>query len=335
MKQSGSRLSKSEFFEGQVCGKYVLERVIGRGGMGTVWRGSIIASGQPVAIKVIAEDLLAESDIRARFQNEVNRHARLDHPNIVRLLDTFSMNNQRCMVMNFIDGESLAALLQRSPGHALPLSVSLHISSGILQALDYAHRQGIFHRDVKPSNILLDSADQAKLLDFGIALAVGEARLTRMGVPVGTAAYMSPEQIQTPEHIDHRTDVYSAGCVLYEMLTGRPPFVYSELSGATADLALRSAHLNKKPVPPHQRKPGIPLGISSVIMTALNKDPNLRPQGCAEFLRLLLAENEQMEIRHRWVQFLSDPPLRLATGAALLTIAAGIVMYVWGTAPAK
>ncbi|WP_177171806.1 serine/threonine-protein kinase [Nitrosovibrio tenuis] len=313
----------------------MLEQVIGRGGMGTVWRAKNVTSGQTVAIKVIAEGLLAEPGVRARFQNEVSRHARLNHPNIVRLLETFSVTDQQCMVMNFIEGEPLAALLKRSPDHALPLDVSLRIFSDILRALDYAHRHGIFHRDVKPSNILLDSAKRANLLDFGIALAVGEARLTRMGMPVGTAAYMSPEQIRTPAHIDHRTDVYSAGCVLYEMLTGRPPFLHSELGGTTADLALRSAHVNLKPVPPHQRRPSIPVGVSDVIMSALNKDPDQRPQGCAEFLRLLTAEDQPQGIQQRWAGLMSNVPLRFAVGAALLAIATGLVMYIWGTAPAK
>jgi eukaryotic-like serine/threonine-protein kinase len=288
-----------------------------------------------VAIKIINEGLLAEPSVRARFQNEVNRHARLNHPSIVRLLDSFNIDNQQHMVTTFIEGESLAGLLSRTPDHALPLDISLGIFSDILRALDYAHCHGIFHRDVKPANILLDSAKRAYLVDFGIALAMGEARLTQMGVPVGTAAYMSPEQIRTPEHIDHRTDVYSAGCVLYEMLTGRPPFLHSELGGKTADLALRSAHVNKRPVPPHQRRPSVPAGISSVIMTALNKDPDHRPQGCAEFLRLLSIENRQTGIREKWAGFISDSRLQLAAGATLLAIAAGTAIYIWGMGTAK
>jgi serine/threonine protein kinase len=335
MKQSGSELSTGEHSQGQICGKYVLEQIIGRGGMGTVWRARNIRSGEGVAIKIINEDLLAEPGLRARFQNEVNRHARLNHSNIARLLDSFPLNDQQYMVMTFIEGESLAALLSRTPDHALPLDISLRIFSEILRALDYAHRHGIFHRDVKPANILLDTAKHAYLVDFGIALAMGEARLTRMGVPVGTAAYMSPEQIRTPEHIDHRTDVYSAGCVLYEMLTGRPPFLHSELSGTTADLALRWAHINKRPVAPHQRRPSIPTGISSVIMTALNKDPDQRPQGCAEFLRLLSIENREIGIRQKWAELISNSRLRFAAGATLLAIVAGIVIYVWGTASTK
>ncbi|HET7062589.1 MAG TPA: serine/threonine-protein kinase, partial [Nitrosospira sp.] len=316
MKYSGSSARAGEFREGQACGKYILESVIGRGGMGTVWRARNVTSGQPVALKVVADDLLAEPHIRARFENEMRRHARLDHPNIVRLLDTFSVNGQQCMVMKLMEGESLAVRLRRGPDHALPLDVSLQIFSGVLRALDYAHRHGIFHRDVKPSNILVDAANEAYLLDFGIALAVGEARLTGMGVPVGTPAYMSPEQIRAPRQIDHRTDVYSAACVLYEMLTGRPPFLYLKVGGTTAEIALRWAHVNERPIPPHELMPSIPPGISRIIMMALNKDPNERPQGCAEFLRLLLAEfadtghvEAQKEAQRRWEEFVSDSTL--------------------------
>lgn len=310
--------------------------------MGTVWRARNATSGEQTALKVVANDLLAQPDIRARFENEVKRHARMDHPNIVPLLDTFSVNGQQCMVMKLVEGESLAARLRRATDHALPLDVSLQIFSGVLRALDYAHRHGIFHRDVKPSNILLGAADEANLLDFGIALAVGEARLTRMGAPVGTPAYMSPEQIRAPGEIDHRTDVYSAACVLYEMLTGRPPFLSPEVGGTTAEIALRWAHVNEKPVPPHELRPSIPAGMSRVIMTALNKDPDERPQGCAEFLRLLHAEftkAQHVEVRKeaqkRWGQLISDSSLRVAAGATLLTIAAGVALYMWGAALAR
>lgn len=328
MKHSILRHTKASCFsEGQACGKYVLGQVLGKGGMGVVWEAWDPENRQHVAIKVIAESLLANPGIEARFQNEVRRHARLNHPHIVRLLDTFSVNDQQCMVMSFIQGESLAALLQRSPDHALPLDITVRIFTDILAALDYAHRNGILHRDVKPSNILLDSAQRAYLLDFGVALAVGEARLTRAGVPVGTAEYMSPEQIRTPEHLDHRTDVYSSGCVLYEMLAGRPPFIESELGGTTAYLALRSAHVNDTPVPPHQRQPSIPVDVSNLIMSALSKDVSRRPQGCAEFSRLLLAatpQGEQTPKASRPVRI----PLRFAAIVALLAAAAGAVVYV-------
>jgi serine/threonine-protein kinase len=318
---------KPGFSEGQACGKYVLERVLGEGGMGVVWQAWDPRSSRHVAIKVVAEDLLMDSGIEARFRDEVRRHAALNHPNIVKLLDTFSLDNQQCMVMALVPGESVAARLRRTAGQVLPLEFSIGIFTDILSALDYAHRHGIWHRDVKPSNILLDAKHRAYLADFGIAIAVGEARLTRAGVAVGTAEYMSPEQIRSPQDVDHRTDVYSAGCVLYEMLTGRPPFIFPELPRATADVAIRSAHLNEAPVPPQQRQPAIPAAISDVIMSALSKDPNHRPQGCAEFSRLLSATA-------------SPPPQAPEKGSAaalplkslaifgLVALAVGIILYI-------
>lgn len=323
-----ARTIRTDFSAGQACGKYQLEHILGKGGMAVVWKAWDPETRQHVAIKVVAESLLADPGISARFEDELRRHARLNHPNIVRLIDTFSVNDQQCMVMNLIEGESLAALLERTPNNILPLDVVVRIFTDVLSALDYAHRNGILHRDVKPSNILLDAQQHAYLLDFGIALAVGEARRTRAGGRVGTPEYMSPEQIRTPENIDHRTDVYSGGCVLYAMLTGQPPFTVPEQeNGTTGELALRAAHVKEIPVPPHRRQPSIPLGISNLIMSALSKDPGQRPQGCAEFSRLLLAAIPQHA--QAPVEGVSTrSPLRFAAMIALLVAAVGAIGYV-------
>lgn len=330
MKLFGTRhAARSNLSEGQACGKYLLDHILGKGGMGVVWEALDPESGQRVAIKMIARDILGDATVGARFQDEVRRHARLDHPNIVKLLDTFPFNDQQCMVMSLIPGESLAALLERSPDHALPLGVAAPIFIDVLAALDYAHRKGILHRDVKPSNILLDLKQRAYLVDFGIALAVGEARRTRAGAAVGTAEYMSPEQIRSPARIDHRTDVYSAACVFYEMLTGRPPFIRPESYGTTADLALREAHVKAMPVPPHERTSSIPLGISDLIMSALRKEPDARPQGCAEFARLLGVATTP----GRGAQREDAPAGRSARSAliiGLLVFAVAAIVYVLG-----
>lgn len=324
-----ARTIRTDFTAGHACGNYQLEHILGKGGMAVVWKAWDPGNRQHVAIKVVAESLLADPGISARFEDELRRHARLNHPNIVRLIDTFSINNQQCMVMSLVEGESLAALLERVPNHTLSLDVAVRIFTDVLSALDYAHRNGILHRDVKPSNILLDSQQHAYLLDFGIALAVGEARRTRVGGQVGTPEYMSPEQIRTPERIDHRTDVYSAGCVLYAMLTGQPPFP-EQGSGTTAELALRSAHVNQVPVPPHQRQPTVPSGVSNLIMSALSKDPGQRPQGCAEFSRLLLTAipHRAQTPAENMPTLPTRSPLRFAAIVGLLAAAAGAIVYV-------
>ncbi|MEO6823381.1 MAG: serine/threonine-protein kinase [Nitrosospira sp.] len=321
-----ARAVRTNFSPGRVCGGYQLERILGQGGMGVVWQAWDSEKRQHVAIKVVAEGLLADPGISARFEDELRRHARLNHPNIVRLLDTFSVNDQQCMVMSLIHGESLAALLEHVPNHTLPLNLAIQIFTDILSALDYAHLNGILHRDIKPPNILLNSEQRAYVSDFGISIAIGEARRTRAGISVGTPEYMSPEQIRTPDRIDHRTDVYNAGCVLYAMLTGRPPFIVSKSeSDTTAELALRSAHVKEMPVPPHQRQPTVPRGVSDLIMSALSKDPSQRPQGCAEFSQLLLAAVRHGTQAHAG-HISTRPTLPLYAIFALVAIVA-VILY--------
>jgi eukaryotic-like serine/threonine-protein kinase len=178
-------------------------------------------------------------------------------------------------------------MLQSNAIHHAETRVAIAIIRDILEALDYAHQHGIVHRDVKPSNVLLDKNHRALLIDFGIALAMGEERRTRTGQIVGTPAYMSPEQITKPKSIDHRSDVYSVGCVFYEMLTGRPPFVKGQEGVGNTDFAIQHAHVTKRPLNPKSRMPSLPADVDDLVMAALAKDPEERIPGCQEFLRLL------------------------------------------------
>jgi serine/threonine protein kinase len=277
------------FRAGQRVGPYVVESLLGAGGMATVWRAWDDKSAQHVAIKIMADTLADDAQITGRFVDELRRHAHLHHPHIVAVRDVFSIGGKPCMVMDLIPGGSLAALLEGSPDRRLSFDAARPLLLDVLDALDYAHRKGIVHRDVKPSNILLDTQHQhAWLSDFGIALAEGEKRRTQMGVSVGTNAYMSPEQIRA-EKIDFRSDVYAMGCVLYETLTGRPPFVASAAADNAVRTAVLAAHLRDEPVPPRRRVASIPANVSDLIMSALMKDPARRVAGCAEFARLLSA----------------------------------------------
>jgi serine/threonine protein kinase len=155
---------------------YIIERMMARGGMGIVWKAWDRNRNEQVAIKAIANDLVADSNFKNRFLDEVSRHARLDHPNIVPVLDVFEADGESCMVMELIEGESLADLLASKAQTRLEVHEAIPIVQDILRALDFAHRQGIIHRDVKPSNIIVDKRKQAHLIDFGIAIAVGEER---------------------------------------------------------------------------------------------------------------------------------------------------------------
>src|SRR4029453_4164023 len=227
---------------------YVLEQCVGRGGMGEVWRARQRSHRRPVAIKVIRED----GDQSGRFQEGFAREAQagvgLDHPHIVPVRDYFVWDGTACLVMGLIDGGSLEGR------GALPLEVALRISGEVLDALNFAHQRGVIHRDIKPSNILLDQLGHTYITDFGIALVAGMERLTRLsrsGTAVGTPEYMSPEQIATPGDIDHRTDVYSFGCVLYEMLSGQPPF--GSRDDGTTEFELMQAHVQRSPVPIRHR----------------------------------------------------------------------------------
>lgn len=295
------------FHPGQRIGRYILGSELARGGMGVVWRALDADSGQSVAIKVVADKLIDVGDFAERFADEVRRHSGLKHPNIVEIHEVFKFDGNFCMAMQLVEGLSLEALLQNQPENRLEPSVACEIIKGVLAPLDYAHRNRIVHRDVKPSNILLDMRNRPHLTDFGIAVAAGEVRRTRAGVVVGTSHYMSPEQIRTPRDIDHRTDVYSVGCMFYEMLTGRPPFLALEGAKGDSEFSIKSAHLSEAPVPPCVRVSSIPVPLSDLVLKALRKNPAERLAGCGLFLRMI--ENLEAQaaraspIPHAWLRY--------------------------------
>jgi serine/threonine protein kinase len=266
---------------------YVVEDLIAQGGMGSVWRARDTRNNQPVAIKAVANDLISDPEFKVRIQDEARRHQRLQHPNIVPVPDIFDAEGQTCIVMKLIEGSSLDKMLESRPSNRCEAEEATRIVKDVLHALDYAHRHGIVHRDVKPSNILVDTSGWVWLFDFGIAIAMGEQRRTRTGLTVGTLLYMSPEQITNPRKIDHRSDVYSVGCLLYELLTGRPPFLKNQEGIGDADFALQHAHVNIHPISPRRRVPSTPPDLDAIVMQALEKNPDERIPGCHEFVRRL------------------------------------------------
>ena len=192
--------------------------------------------------------------------------------------------------MSYIEGGSLEDLIKKRG--RLPLEQVSKISSGILDALDFAHSRGVIHRDVKPSNILLRPNGHAYLVDFGIALVLGTPRMTQFGANIGTLEYMSPEQIRADE-IDHRTDVYSFGCVIYEMLTGSPPF--GSVDEGKTDFDVMNGHMNAPPPSLRQLNPEIDENIDSVVSRAISKDPNARFGGCKEMAEALAPKAQTVE----------------------------------------
>jgi serine/threonine protein kinase len=256
-------------------GDYELQELLGQGGMALVYRAYHPALGRTVALKLILQGLEADPTFRARFQREARAAAQMSHPNIVTIHDYGEHQGKPYLVMEYVDGPSLAALLRSGP---LDPVRAARIIGQVADALDYAHQRGFVHRDVKPGNILL-SADgrRAVLADFGVVRPMADqgARLTAVGVAVGTPDYMSPEELMG-EPLDGRSDLYSLGVVLYHALSGQTPFTASTPTAAVA------AILTHVPPPLRQLNPRIPPQLEAVVARMMARDRNQRYQTGAE-----------------------------------------------------
>jgi len=259
--------------------RYELGDVIGRGGMAEVHLGRDLRLGRLVAIKSLRVDLVTDQVFQTRFRREAQSSASLNHPNIVAVYDTGESEIRGVsvpyIVMEYVEGKTLREMLREEP--TISTDVALEITGEILKALDYSHRAGIVHRDIKPGNVMITSQGRVKVMDFGIARAMGEAgqTMTQTSMVVGTAQYLSPEQARG-ETADARSDLYATGCVLYELLTGRPPFVGDSL------VSVAMAHVKEAPVPPSAHNPSVPPEVDAVVLTALAKDRLQRYQSAAE-----------------------------------------------------
>jgi eukaryotic-like serine/threonine-protein kinase len=264
--------------QADLAGRYLLEHQLGRGAMATVYRARELRHDRSVALKVLHAELAA-TVASGRFLREIHVAGRLQHPHIIPMLDSGEAQGRLWYTMPYIKGESLRVLLNRE--RALPLPIALELSRQIALALDYAHREGVIHRDLKPENILL-SEGQALIADFGLAKALeASERLTGNGMAVGTAAYMSPEQASGGE-VDGRADLYSLGCLLYEMLGGEPPF-----TGATVQ-AVISQRFKMAPPSVRQLRAEVPEALDSVIRRTLALDPAERFANGVELARALI-----------------------------------------------
>jgi serine/threonine-protein kinase len=263
--------------------RYDVGQVIGRGGMAEVYEGTDRRLNRRVAIKVLRPDLARDPMFQERFRREAQSAAGLNHPNIVAIYDTgedlvsdgADQVNIPYIVMEYVDGVTLRHMLNNGP-RILP-ERALEVVAGVLAALDYAHRHGIVHRDIKPANIMINSHGDAKVMDFGIARAMSDAAtsVTATSAVMGTAQYLSPEQARG-ETVDARSDIYSTGCVLYELLTSHPPF------NGESPVSIAYQHVNEVPKLPSSVDPSIPTTLDSITMTALTKSPANRYQTAAE-----------------------------------------------------
>ena len=258
---------------GQTIGDYEVLSRLGSGGIGEVYKVRHVISQRVEALKLLRSDR-GGSELSERFLREIRLLASLSHPHIAQLHTAFQAGEQVAMVMEFVEGEDLHWKM-RAPWPRRPTEGIDYVRQ-VLSALEYAHARGVVHRDIKPSNIVITPAGEAKLLDFGMAFRTADASSTRPGHVLGTLHFMSPEQVRG-ERGDARSDIYSTGAMLYEILTGRTPF-------EGTDYEILTAHLNTEPRHPAELNPSLANGICDTIRKAMAKDPAARYEKAAEFL---------------------------------------------------
>ncbi len=292
---------------GQHIGEYHLERKLGEGGMGTVYLGTHQTLDQRVAVKVLDAALARNAEVRTRFIQEANIQVKLQHPGIVRVLTASTQGDHLALVMEYVEGISLEQALERHG--RLPLAKMAPLMEQVLAAVGHAHAQGVVHRDLKPSNIMVQPDGVARVMDFGIAKVVGGAKLTRTGTLMGTALYMSPEQVLGRSDVDHRTDIYSLGVTFYEALTGRPPFEGSGDEGVDSDFLIKQAHVQTDPPDPRRFLADLPGHLAGALLGAMAKDPGDRFEGCGEFGLALRQAKGQVEHASPSAGTAASPPV--------------------------
>lgn len=282
-----------------LANRYEVGDLIGAGGMADVFQGRDTRLSRPVAIKILRSDLARDPAFLSRFRREAQAAAGLNHPAIVSVYDTGEEVTESgvlpYIVMEQVNGKTIREVIRS--GERLPFSRAIAVTRGILEALEYSHRNGIVHRDIKPANVMLTTGGDVKVMDFGIARALDDASatVTHAWTVVGTANYLSPEQARG-EVADSRSDIYSVGCLLYELLTGRPPFL------GDTPVAIAYQHVSAEFTPVSELNEELPVGVDNVISGALSKDPLARYQSASEMLedinRLDRGEEVQKKIAH-------------------------------------
>ncbi len=329
-----------------LAGRYSIDELLGQGGMSTVYKGTDVKLGRQVAIKIMRANLADDEQFRYRFRQEAQSASRLAHPSVVRVLDAgddliqSAAGAQRLpfIVMEYVDGQNLRELASEKP---LTIAETCRVVDSVLTALEYSHRAGIVHRDIKPANIMITKSGQVKVMDFGIARAVSETSSTvqQTTAILGTAAYFSPEQAKG-ETVDIRTDLYSTGVLLYELLAGAVPF-----RGDTA-VAVAYQHVSERPQPPSTHNAELSPALDRVVLHALAKDRNRRFQAASEFrdaLRLaaagtmpkLSADDDQSSVLFNTSEDISESDLALRrlseTGGSNRSQSRPPVMWVWAS----
>ena len=255
-------------------GRYLVESELGRGGMATVFKGTDTVLGRPVAVKVLSRQYSGDANFVTRFRREAQAAASLNHPNLVSVYDTGTDDGVHFIVMEYVEAKTLADYLAGG-GRIMP-ERSIEIAEAVCDALSVAHAHGIIHRDIKPANVMITSKGDVKVTDFGIARVIsGADTLAQTAAVLGTASYLSPEQAQS-QPVDQRSDIYSLGVALYEMVTGRPPF------SGDSPVMVASKHVLEQPTPPSKLNPDVSPELEAVIMKAMAKNPDNRYQDAEE-----------------------------------------------------
>jgi serine/threonine-protein kinase len=267
----------AEFTVGQSVGDYEVLSILGLGGMGKVYKVRNVISDRMEAMKVLLPDLNSHQSLADRFLREIRLLASLNHPNIAALRTALTYENQLVMIMEFVEGETLANRIARAP---ISTAEAVNYSQQILSALSYAHKQNIIHRDIKPANMMLTPQSVVKLMDFGIARSGTDGSLTSTGTTLGSLNYMPPEQVRG-EAADARSDLYSFGISLYELLTGKLPFQ------GDSQYSLMTAQLNQQPAPPISLRSDVPPALNEIILMAMAKEPADRFQSADAFCNAL------------------------------------------------
>jgi len=275
-----------DFAVGQRIGDYEILGPLGAGGMGKVYKVRNVISDRVEAMKVLLANLAGQKELADRFLREIKLLASMDDPNIAQLRTALTVDNQLMMIMEYVEGTTLAARLQQGP---IPPADAVNYSEQLLHALSYAHHMGVIHRDIKPSNVMLTPHGIVKLMDFGIARPSDDAGMTVTGTTLGSLNYMSPEQVRG-EAVDPRSDLYAMGVSLYEMVTGQLPF------RGNSNYSVMAAHLQDAPAPPISLSPNLPGGLNEIILMAMAKKPQDRFQSAEAFRNALKSVMPGVEV---------------------------------------
>ena len=292
------------FQVGDRVGDYEIIDTLGAGGMGRVYKVKNLISDRVDAMKILLPNLAGDPELADRFIREIKVLASLNHPNIAGLRTALRLENQLLMIMEFVEGTTLEDRLKTS---ALPVEEALEYILQVLSALAYAHQHEVIHRDIKPANMMLTPEGSVKLMDFGIARSKADRKLTTAGTTMGSLFYMSPEQVQAGE-LDGRSDLYSVGVSLYELVTGDRPFK------GNSDYDLMVAQLQQIPLPPIERRPDLPKALNDVILIAMEKDPAKRFQTAEAFAAALGNVREMLGVAPTVLA--GAPPAEVAAGYA-------------------